>query len=1795
MKTIWALSLLVGLALCNSTAFYGWSPNKEIVFRFESEILTGIPQIQSQYSGLKLASDVKVQTFDDYTLRIGFENPRYISVNQKLVTRNGRPLIPKPDQQLPENLRKHLVTPFLVHMKRGVVEEFFVEESEPVVVTNIKKALLSQLQMDLTGSRRNEVVSNHLGKQQQSSQQREQPSGPSNYFSTFESSVVGDCETSYTINPLPNFQAKELEQSMRVSQKELAQQGVISGERSEGEELCRGKRYYQVIKTKSFNNCKSVPVYQSASGIKLKCDFSKAACQDAVTHTSSTRYILCGSEDEFYIREAVTDNNVLTNPLGWLSSKEKMTSKSKVSLTLLRAKSGFSPLPKPSSQKRLASLEFQYPKNNLWSSTSSTKALKPGQETDEYGLNPIMEMPGLRSETPLFPSPLSVSELKQKVAQEMEKVVREIFKSPESCSSRSDIAGSLSSISYYLRPLSYSDLKEIEHSLRTSSLTPAQTEINQQLFYDVLAMTGTNPVVMLIKEKVQNGELSESLATKVLQTTIRNVKTPTQELLRELLELVKSLESKKHIYNIALVQMSNLVNKACINSDSQTSNFPVRIYGLFCKENSEFVTKEYIPYLIQKLQRSTKESEKLVAIAAMGKVGHKDTLMPLVNFIEDENNGISTMGRSVAVYMLKRLSKNDPSLVKPVLMALINNAAESTEVRIAAVSVLPWTKPSTAEWQRITARTWLEPSKQVSSFIYNTLKNIVNSEIPELKSVGEQARGLLKGVKPHQYGIQFSQNAQTKQFIQYLRAASNLETSYVNNENSYTPTKFSVASRLFGSSWEIEGLEFGTYSKGMDSFVDSLWQKYGYKSEVSEQVKEELMKISQRLNIKQRNPQSPSSLIYFGALGYDRLYSLDQEVYNEIISKVSEELRGNQDIFTVGRNFTYTHAKYAIELEAVGPSDSGFPIMTTRNVPFVTGIKGHVQAEGRFGQRSSVKAKIIPVINAKVQSNMGVISPFTKEFLGSGVEVSIHMCTPVNIKTVMTNTGSVEFTLQSPEEIQHQFEVLHTFIKPYTAKKSLNDLQPVSKAQNASPILSAQPQQYAKTVGQSLGLKGILTIDTDYPTPNFGDVWNLVKKHNLVSLVSMGFPSSVKYGSFKLEFNPSESTTKKIEARAGIVYGVKSESSGPVVHYPHSSETSAEKEMEIEQTCQNQHPDSYRKAQLCEEQLRHRLDHNREVSQRINRQLQETSSGSVSGVNLEATLKTESSQRIINTAVLVHGRQEQNRVKADAEILLSTPSSPKYEIKLNGQMQLPSNNFRWSIDSMIDQPISLNNQFSARYGNVGDRKDEIVMAANFFKSDGLKQSLKQSQEMKKCREEMIKGHSLASVCEEVRHQASSVNKLQLHVQYPQRLQNSWIVEKLIYRAASSLLPLVRTDKSSIEKADNREGKLSLTTEVNRAGNVAQATIEGSSYNIRLENISVPKSVKGFFPLSLRNGVSNRLVQDITRNQAPASCRLDNSIKTFDNVTYGYQMNECYHLLYKDCSSFSSQSPVAVLAKRTSANKKVVKILSSRNTIELLPQKPGLIGRAVFVKVDGQEVPVQVGTNYVQRSPKTDQVILRIYRSQDGVVSVQNPMEGFELFYDGKKIEIVAPAMLKNRACGLCGDLNGENTADLKAPEKCIMSSPRLAALSYLMQEGQSCPGIPSEDRQQYEEDKRQCVQKQTIKTRLVNVAKSSLMNRLRQKSLVHSVEVQKNQICVSRSPVKSCSSNTQPAGTQNKVISFTCMVRTSSRAQQILKRIKNGEIIPEAYHMPISFSRSQYVPTSCQSISSWQQQQGMGY
>merc|ERR1712113_905710 len=167
-------------------------------------------------------------------------------------------------------------------------------------------------------------------------------------------------------------------------------------------------------------------------------------------------------------------------------------------------------------------------------------------------------------------------------------------------------------------------------------------------------------------------------------------------------------------------------------------------------------------------------------------------------------------------------------------------------------------------------------------------------------------------------------------------------------------------------------------------------------------------------------------------------------------------------------------------------------------------------------------------------------------------------------------------------------------------------------------------------------------------------------------------------------------------------------------------------------------------------------------------------------------------------------------------------------------------------------------------------------------------------------------------------------------------------------------------------------------------------------------------------------------------------------------------------------------------KTVSGEKKMVKILSGITEAKIVPE-----GSSLKVLVNGEQVHPIVG-KIVKKSVQ-GKIAAMVMMFQDGVVSVHVPEQGITVLSNGVLVEVVAPQLLKSRAVGLCGDMNGERSADLKTPGMCVMR-PHLAALSFMLNKSGAepgfvrCSGLPAALKEEFIRESTRCPREIIIPT-----------------------------------------------------------------------------------------------------------------
>merc|ERR1712121_518064 len=372
------------------------------------------------------------------------------------------------------------------------------------------------------------------------------------------------------------------------------------------------------------------------------------------------------------------------------------------------------------------------------------------------------------------------------------------------------------------------------------------------------------------------------------------------------------------------------------------------VFGVFGTKNSQVLTEKFIPLLVEEIERTESEHVRLSAILALGKTGHLNGLKTLVKQIEliapitstPAKMSVVEARRVIAVNALKRIAKLNPTEVCPILMSVIVNPVESAEVRIAAVSVLPFALPTTSEIQKLAICSWMEPSKQVSAFIVSTIRSLASTQVPELKVVGLKARSVLPLIKDEQYGLQHSHNINYSSFVDYLKVLVSSQYQLVNPKESLIPNKIGLKTVYYAPSniHKVKAIEFSAYTYGMDYLLEKYLHFFSTEEHTTTPIKEQLNKIAEELKLKTRELPTPFSFVHGAFAGVEYSLYLDTEIVLDTLEKLTTKFEKGLDV-----EINHVGAHQVFDASYMFVTETGFPILATSTLPIVYSVKGSIK------------------------------------------------------------------------------------------------------------------------------------------------------------------------------------------------------------------------------------------------------------------------------------------------------------------------------------------------------------------------------------------------------------------------------------------------------------------------------------------------------------------------------------------------------------------------------------------------------------------------------------------------------------------------------------------------------------------------------------------------------------------------------------------------------------------------------------------------------------------------------------
>jgi len=426
-------------------------------------------------------------------------------------------------------------------------------------------------------------------------------------------------------------------------------------------------------------------------------------------------------------------------------------------------------------------------------------------------------------------------------------------------------------------------------------------------------------------------------------------------------------------------------------------------------------------------------------------------------------------------------------------------------------------------------------------------------------------------------------------------------------------------------------------------------------------------------------------------------------------------------------------------------------------------------------------------------------------------------------------------------------------------------------------------------------------------------------------------------------------------------------------------------------------------------------------------------------------------------------------------------------------------------------------------------------------------------------------------CRQQLNELSTLDSVKLNIEYTNIPEYVRQYSKVLDVAVKTVLLPYRTERESRESRNEIIVDLKFVPYLN-AFNMVLTTEEGT---VKYRSIRLPTYVKNVIPLIAAEQPIVELISSIKGSPLYPECRIgDSVVKTFDNSTYTYELDGCYHVLVAESSRQGQESSFAVLAKELEG-KKEVKLFIHETEVVMKPTRSYTIHNKEYeILVDGQRITIR--PNERKEIPtKSTKVVLKLIRSPDDVLILETPY--LRVIYDGELVEIKESGVLVARDYkGLCGSNNGDQRLDVMTPKSLAAPTYQAAAISHRV--GKSCPSL-TQEQQIYKQQLRSAKQPRVEKSKVTQFMKSKLEKCSEMK---HSTIWQGPSFCISQVPVLQCGTGCSPRSMVTKPVPFTCLPSTRERVIRLYEeKVRRGDILPELRNMQKSFTTKMYVPVSC--------------
>lgn len=509
--------------------------------------------------------------------------------------------------------------------------------------------------------------------------------------------------------------------------------------------------------------------------------------------------------------------------------------------------------------------------------------------------------------------------------------------------------------------------------------TSYRQETIQNLFWDLLPHVGSRSAVLFIKKLITTGKIKGFLASRMLAYIPFHLREHSEELLAECEDFL-SFQNRvsKDVQNAAILSFASMISKTCKTE---------------CKMDT---IDRYAKLYLDKFTESSSHEDAMIYLQGLSNM----ELNQVLNFLTPVIVGQTKMSKHIrflAVWATMHTVYTNPVKIYEVYWPLFINKTESLEVRIASLSLLIMSKPSTARFFSIYLHMQEEPSEQLYNFYYTTIHSMSKTNYPcyrSLRQVSARFARFVSAKSRHwatgNYLLDFEDPDRAYGgMFQTLLIAS--EQTGLPNVFMFIAEQYSLGhSRTFALYLKTEGL-YAAYNDELRKI-----SKLGKSLKQIPKVLELLM----NLNVSMRFPEN---------------------VHLELILKIDNKAvllyYSNQASFTnwtqTVRHMSSLYMEFSINYQSLG-----FPLIisTTKATDLGTPALVKIRAASLMSARGSISQENEgKVRNAELDfryswngvTTLRAYSPFTNKWYGADRCRNIHIRLPFTTQLILQEEKSV--------------------------------------------------------------------------------------------------------------------------------------------------------------------------------------------------------------------------------------------------------------------------------------------------------------------------------------------------------------------------------------------------------------------------------------------------------------------------------------------------------------------------------------------------------------------------------------------------------------------------------------------------------------------------------------------------------------------------------------------------------------------------------------------------------------------